>query len=341
VVTYVKSIEISVKKESPYWMELAGHGVFMMQGKSLSLNPTILPDTASNKNLIWTSDNTGVAVVSGNGVVTAVGSGIAIITATAADNGGKKKTFYVYSSTLSKEDCKYIAHRGLSEFAPENSLAAFGLALRSNYDSLELDVWATTDQEFVVSHNQSLLNACGVDVNVTDMTLAQATSYRIINGNGVESYPSECIPSLNQVLDLAQIYPGRNISIELKQVFSKEMLEKLLEDIKQRDLQDRVKLITFYRANLSTIRSLEEFGGDEIALEYLVSSPREEALDICEKYHADYGVKYTGLTQEQVKKIHDLGLKVNVWTVSDYLDAYHMVHTMKVDYLTTDYQFFQ
>jgi glycerophosphoryl diester phosphodiesterase len=242
---------------------------------------------------------------------------------------------------LSKEDCKYIAHRGLSEFAPENSLAAFGLALRSNYDSLELDVWATTDQEFVVSHNQSLLNACGVDVNVTDMTLAQATSYRIINGNGVESYPSERIPSLNQVLDLAQIYPGRNISIELKQVFSKEMLEKLLEDIKQRDLQDRVKLITFYRANLSTIRSLEEFGGDEIALEYLVSSPREEALDICEKYHADYGVKYTGLTQEQVKKIHDLGLKVNVWTVSDYLDAYHMVHTMKVDYLTTDYQFFQ
>jgi glycerophosphoryl diester phosphodiesterase len=180
-----------------------------------------------------------------------------------------------------------------------------------------------------------------VDVKVTDLTLSQATSYLITGGDSVDKYQSEYIPSLNQVLDLAENYPDKKLSIELKETFTKEMLEKLLTDINQRDMQDRVKLITFYSANFPIIRSLEELGGDKIALEYLTSSPSEQAVNICKKYNADYGAKYVGLTEAQVREIHSQGLKVNVWTVSSYIDAYHMVHTMKVDYLTSDYQFFR
>jgi len=47
----------------------------------------ITPSTATNKKIIWTSDNTSVATVSSSGLVTAVGGGTTIIKATSEDGG--------------------------------------------------------------------------------------------------------------------------------------------------------------------------------------------------------------------------------------------------------------
>lgn len=49
-----------------------------------------------------------------------------------------------------------FAHRGASRHAPENSLAAFELAVRSGADVLELDVHQSSDGEVVVIHDAKL-----------------------------------------------------------------------------------------------------------------------------------------------------------------------------------------
>ena len=49
---------------------------------------TVWPNDAANKNIIWTSSDDSVATVDENGVVTAIGKGEAVITATAADGYG-------------------------------------------------------------------------------------------------------------------------------------------------------------------------------------------------------------------------------------------------------------
>ena len=54
-----------------------------------SLTATVLPDNATNKNVTWTSSDTGVARVDSSGTVTAVGPGTATITATAQDGSGQ------------------------------------------------------------------------------------------------------------------------------------------------------------------------------------------------------------------------------------------------------------
>ena len=57
------------------------------EGHSASLSATVCPDNATNKNINWESSNNSVATVS-NGVVTAIATGTARITATAADGSG-------------------------------------------------------------------------------------------------------------------------------------------------------------------------------------------------------------------------------------------------------------
>ena len=48
---------------------------------------TILPPSATNKSVVWASSNTAVATVSQTGLVTRVGLGTAVITATTNDGG--------------------------------------------------------------------------------------------------------------------------------------------------------------------------------------------------------------------------------------------------------------
>src|SRR5712691_3977234 len=49
-----------------------------------------------------------------------------------------------------------IAHRGASSYAPENTIAAFDLAIRMGVGHLELDVHSTTDERVVVIHDDTL-----------------------------------------------------------------------------------------------------------------------------------------------------------------------------------------
>ena len=56
-------------------------------GNTLTLNATVTPSTASNKNVIWSSSDTGVATVSSTGVVTGIGPGTATIAAMTVEGG--------------------------------------------------------------------------------------------------------------------------------------------------------------------------------------------------------------------------------------------------------------
>lgn len=87
------------------------------------------------------------------------------------------------------------AHRGLhGKGVPENSMAAFRLALEKGY-GIELDIHLTADGQLAVIHDSSLKRTAGADVHIEDLTAADLPDYRL---EGTEEH----IPLFQDVLEL-------------------------------------------------------------------------------------------------------------------------------------------
>lgn len=66
-----------------------------------------------------------------------------------------------------------IAHRGASGYAPENTIAAFDLAVKMNADMIELDVQLTKDRQIVVIHDDRVDRTTNGSGFVKDFTLEE------------------------------------------------------------------------------------------------------------------------------------------------------------------------
>jgi uncharacterized protein YjdB/endonuclease I len=68
-------------------------------GDEITISPTISPSNATNKNVTWSSSDTGVATID-NGHIVGVGLGTATITATATDGSGKSGSYSITVTQL-------------------------------------------------------------------------------------------------------------------------------------------------------------------------------------------------------------------------------------------------
>jgi glycerophosphoryl diester phosphodiesterase len=115
----------------------------------------------------------------------------------------------------------HISHRGGALLAPENTLAAFRLAVeRYRTDMLELDVHLTKDGEVVVAHDSTLERCTDGAGPLAELTLAELrkldAGYRFTPDGG-RTYPFRGqgvrVPTLREVL---QAFPGLRLNIEAK-----------------------------------------------------------------------------------------------------------------------------
>ncbi len=106
-----------------------------------------------------------------------------------------------------------VAHRGASEDAPENTLAAFRLAWRQDAEAIELDVHATKDGQLICLHDATLTRTAGVKKKIADLTLDQV---RLLDVGAWKSaqYKGERLPTLAEAL--AVVPAGKRVLIEVK-----------------------------------------------------------------------------------------------------------------------------
>jgi len=101
LLTWLQSNAVKVVEDIPVEsIEIGFSGGKLLLGQTYQINPTVLPENATDKTVTYYSNNTEVATVSESGLVTAVATGTATITASA---GGKSDTvvFTVVEDTYS------------------------------------------------------------------------------------------------------------------------------------------------------------------------------------------------------------------------------------------------
>jgi glycerophosphoryl diester phosphodiesterase len=146
-----------------------------------------------------------------------------------------------------------FAHRGASAWAPENTLAAFRLAVEHGAPAIELDVKLTADRQVVVLHDQTVDRTTNGHGDLRNFNLADLQRLDA-SGAFAAQYPGEKIPTLAQVFETVgkQVY----INVELTNYASTgdTLVGLVARLVDEYSMQDRVMFSSFFPFNLPRIR---------------------------------------------------------------------------------------
>jgi glycerophosphoryl diester phosphodiesterase len=198
---------------------------------------------------------------------------------------------------------KIIAHRGASQYAPENSLAAFQLALTHPIAGIEFDVHYINGRALVI-HDQTLTRTHQLNIPISALTAEQLMTYEI--------------PNLEQVLTVVSSH-HLSINIEVKSVDDNTLFIRHLLDLQQRRLihSDTVLssfnhclLDTYQKAGINT-----QYGG------LIAHLPKDLAQYAVLGRFDIVATAQDMVSPELIADAHRLGKQVWVYTVNDFATA--------------------
>ena len=209
--------------------------------------------------------------------------------------------------------CIRIAHRGASGAAPENTLAAFKMALEIGVDAVELDLHGTVEGEVAVIHDATLDRTTSLQGRVNQTTLTAIKEADAGGWFGAE-FVGEPVPKLEEAL--------RCIGTETIAVLEiKDPLigERVVEIIHETDTREQVVIISFHIPVLQTVRALDP----RIPTGWLIGNENREVspVRLCEQL-GELGsgllnVNHELITAEFAYEIQRRGIGLWCWTVDD------------------------
>jgi len=227
-----------------------------------------------------------------------------------------------------------LCHRGAKNYAPENTLAAFKIALEMGADGFELDTQLTSDGHIIVYHDRIVdrtTNGHGkpFQLSLTELRELDAGSFFS------EKFRGEKISTLDEVFET--IGKRAIINIELKNFLTPfdNLTEKVCEVVRRHGMQSNVIFSSFLPWNLKkAARILPEVPRGLITIKgrwgiwgrsFGFNFGNYDAL------HPFLG----DVTAQQVQRVHKLRRKVNVWTVNTEDDIRRLL-SWGVDGIMTD-----
>jgi glycerophosphoryl diester phosphodiesterase len=227
-----------------------------------------------------------------------------------------------------------FAHRGASAYAPENTLAAFELALKQQADAIELDVKMSADGQVIVIHDSTVDRTTDGHGKIQDMTLAALKELDAGSFLSKE-FAGEKIPTLGEVFETM----GKRtfINIELKNYHARgdDLVEAVCMLVKKHQMQKRIMFSSFYSSTLSKAhRYLPEVPRGLLALNGLSGVWARSFGFSFGKYNALHPY-LKDLTQQEVTRVHRLKRRIHVYTVNMEEDMRRLI-SWDVDGIFTD-----
>ena len=211
-----------------------------------------------------------------------------------------------------------IAHRGLSSQAPENTMAAFKLAVKSGIDGIETDAHLTADGKIVLIHDENTLRTTGQSGAVPRMTLAEIQE--LDAGSWFDDcFEGERVPELWQLLELMK--PTNMIlNIELKNSIERYpgLEQAVLGEIGRFSMLDRIIFSSFNHSSMALVKTIEPKAETALLYDGVLHEPAAYAR-LC---RAD-GLHPMRKTVDETlaKECRQAGLKLRPWTVDNPAEA--------------------
>lgn len=147
-----------------------------------------------------------------------------------------------------------VSHRGAAALAPENTLAAFRLAIDQGVDFVETDVQLTADGVAVLMHDPDVDRTTNGRGALADHTFEQLAALDAGSWFSAD-YAGERVPTLIDFVSLLDAAPT-SAFIELKGEWPAERVGDAVALLREHHLVHRVVLASFERPTLEAIRAL-------------------------------------------------------------------------------------
>ncbi len=192
-----------------------------------------------------------------------------------------------------------IGHRGASRAAPENTVAAFELAVGQGADGIELDVRRTADDRLVVHHDPVLPDG------------------RPIRSTSAADLPPR-VPSFERALDACA---GAFVNIEIKNDPTEPdfdpsdwVVHAVASALARRGGRARWLVSSFRIETIDRMRAVLP----SVRTAWLVYEVSDDVIDRCSATgHGAVHPWVESLTVDHVRAAHRAGLVVNTWTCDD------------------------
>lgn len=206
---------------------------------------------------------------------------------------------------------RLYGHRGAAAHEPENTLRSFQAALRAGADALETDVRLSADGEIVVFHDADGRRTCGRPERVRKSPWAAIREWDA--GAGERPLRLE---------DLLEAVPDVFVNVDVKDALP-EAAERTLAAVRRAGAEARVGLGSFHPRVARVLRRAGwrgqlSLGIPEVAAVRLL--PAIAARWLLQGDAVQIPVRGSGIRLDRpsfVRRCHELGLRVDYWTIDD------------------------
>lgn len=213
---------------------------------------------------------------------------------------------------------RLIAHRGASGLAPENTLAAFRLALELGAKAVELDVHQAADKELVVIHDADLRRTSGRSEHIRDLSWQELCRFDV--GNWFDGrFKGEQVPRLHEVLALLGAKTEVHVEVKYGSRIYPGIEGRVVELLRRRRALKSCVVSSFDHQALFALRALEP----RLRLGYLLGeTPVETAWEEMKELKAEsLNLSLRQVNAARVAVCHRRHFKMLVYTVNDAKDA--------------------
>jgi glycerophosphoryl diester phosphodiesterase len=222
------------------------------------------------------------------------------------------------------------AHRGAAGLAPENTLAAFRMAIELGVDGTELDLQATKDGVVVVIHDDTVDRTTDGRGRIGDLTLDEVKRLDA-GGKFSPAFRGERIPMLSELIDVVRASGRQSFRLNLEIKFADgqegspaDLEERVLAVLRETGFLNRVITQSFHHPSATKMKRL----APSIPAGLLVGQRRQPSDPVAavREHRVDYyAPHYSLVTPDLLRALHQASIPVVTWTVNDPGDMWRLI----------------